>query len=75
MTECGNESISKIIIQEHSSGDAKIPDSKETKLNMELKNRLRKYLKKLDGNALKHLFYIYLPFRVDVDALGLLKYC
>lgn len=53
MSECVNKSISEIIVQENGAGDAKIPDSKETKLNIELKNRLRKYIKKLDGKAFK----------------------
>ncbi|XP_026332736.1 serine/threonine-protein phosphatase 2A regulatory subunit B'' subunit gamma-like [Hyposmocoma kahamanoa] len=48
MSQCVNENISEIIVQENGAGDAKNPDSKATKLNIELKNRLRKYIKKLD---------------------------
>lgn len=73
MSECVNKIISATVIQENGSGDADIPVSKESMLNRELKNRLRKYIKKLDGNALKYLLYIYLPSGVKVDILGILS--
>lgn len=66
MSECSNENISEVIAQENGAGDAKNPDNKETKLNMELKNRLRKYIKKLDGNVLKKCLIYLLPFRIGV---------
>lgn len=59
MSQCVNENISEIIVQENGAGDAKNPDSKATKLNIELKNRLRKYIKKLDGNSFKYSFCIF----------------